>query len=148
MPKFSLQTFKWVYLTIGLWIVMLHHYELSNVDPSHWATNQLSQWSPFWICVKAECIHSVNPGMKSSRLLGSLLQSNCEHASFSAVNISVILHSLWETAGRWVAQHPLCAEHLKNMQSNSRRHSEYASSLTDVMQSRVKTVFQQRLYGL
>lgn len=97
------ETFKWVYLTIGLWIVMLHYYELSNVDPSHWATNQPSQWSPFWLCVKSECIHSVNPGMKSSRLLGSLLQSNCEHASFSAVNISVILRSLWETAGRWVA---------------------------------------------
>lgn len=44
--------------------------------------------------VMAECIHSVNPGMKSSGLLGSLLPSNCEHASFSAVNISVILHSL------------------------------------------------------
>lgn len=36
-------------------------------------------------------------------------------------------------------QHPFCAGHSKNMQSNSQRRSEYASSLTDVMQSRVKT---------
>lgn len=98
----------------------------------------------------AECIHSVNPGMKSSGLLGSLLQSNCEHSSFSAVNISVILHSLWETAVRWVAHstHSVPGMQSKNMQSNSRRRPEYASSLTDVMQSRVKTVFRQRLYGL